>query len=84
MNARCRIIDAEGKRGPQVEMMLVEERISPEVDETWTKADVRKLIQLLKKREKLLEKLEKVIQDEHSWEFDYHDDLRRILEGKEL
>lgn len=58
--------------------------INPIVDETWTKADVRRLIKLLKKRERLLEQLEEVIRKEHHVEFEAHDSLKWLLDGRDL
>ena len=80
LNIRCDVVG--DPRNGEIVVRLSENRISPEIDETWTRAGVRKLISLLKKRERILEKMEALVRREHVLEYAVHDDLQRILDGE--
>lgn len=56
--------------------------VLPDVDENWSVGQVRKLIRLVKKREKILEQLEAVIKLEHHLAYELHSDLQQFLDGE--
>lgn len=54
----------------------------PEVDETWTKADVKRLLRLLIKRRKIMGRLEELAHLEWMVEFETTTKIRRMIEGR--